>query len=189
MVKQNKKQEMSRRDFVKTIGVGIGALQTAGVGLGMLELTGCGSSATPPQPPPKIASWPIARQVYTTTQRQVCPVAISPAVPHLHPGDVSLYAKYGYSAWNIGGPLQHIVRTDLAPGYTGAPNVARLLLLLLHVRHSHCRQGISGAAHLHWLERAAMVPRPDCRRPIRRFCCRRRRSSTRPSRPSTRCTR
>jgi metallophosphoesterase (TIGR03768 family) len=127
VVKQNKKQEMSRRDFVKTIGVGIGALQTAGVGLGMLELTGCGSSATPPQPPPKIASWPIARQVYTTTQRQVCPVAISPAVPHLHPGDVSLYAKYGYSAWNIGGPLQHIVRTDLAPGYTGAPNAARLL--------------------------------------------------------------
>jgi metallophosphoesterase (TIGR03768 family) len=127
VVNQGKKQEMSRRDFVKTVGVGIGALQTAGVGLGMLELTGCGSSAAPPQPPPRIASWPIARQVYTTTQRQVCPVPISPTAPHLAPGDVSLYAKYGYSAWSIGGPLQHIVRKDLAPGYTGAPNAARLL--------------------------------------------------------------
>ncbi len=128
MVNQGKKRGLSRRDFVKTIGIGIGALQTAGVGLGILELTGCGSSATPPQPPaPQIAAWPIARQVYTTAQRQVCPVPISPAAPHLSPGEVSLYAKYGYSAWKIGGPLQHIVRKDLAPGYAGAPNVARLL--------------------------------------------------------------
>ena len=128
MANQSKKQGMSRRDFVKTIGVGIGALQTAGVGLGVLQLTGCGSSAAPPQPPaPQIVNWPIARQVYTTAQRQVCPVPISPAAPHLGPGDVSLYAKYGYSAWNIGGPLQHIVRKDLAPGYNGAPNTARLL--------------------------------------------------------------
>jgi hypothetical protein len=40
---------------------------------------------------------------------------------------VELYARYGYSAWNIGGPLQHIMRRDLAPAYTGAPNTARLL--------------------------------------------------------------
>jgi hypothetical protein len=128
VVNQSKKQGMSRRDFVKTIGVGIGALQTAGVGLGMLQLTGCGSSAAPPQPPaPQIVNWPIAKQVYTTAQHQVLPVAIAPTTRQLSPGDVSLYAKYGYSAWNIGGPLQHIVRKDLAPGYTGAPNVARLL--------------------------------------------------------------
>ena len=128
MVNQSKKQGMSRRDFVKTIGVGIGALQTAGVGLGMLQLTGCGTSAAPPQPPaPQIVNWPIAKQVYTTAQHQVLPVAIAPTTRQLSPGDVSLYAKYGYSAWNIGGPLQHVVRKDLAPGYTGAPNVARLL--------------------------------------------------------------
>ncbi|MFZ0314902.1 MAG: TIGR03768 family metallophosphoesterase [Candidatus Korobacteraceae bacterium] len=113
---------------MKTIGIGIGALQAAGVGLGMLELTSCGGTTAPPPPvPPRIVSWPIARPAYTTAQRQVCPVPIPPAAPHLAPGDVSLYAKYGYSAWNIGVPLQHIVRKDLAPGYTGARNVARLL--------------------------------------------------------------
>ncbi len=129
MVNQSKKQEISRRDFVKTIGIGIGALQTAGVGLGMLELSGCGSNTTPPpQPaPPQIVSWPISRQVYTTAQRQVCPVAVPPTALQINPGDVVDYARYGYSAWNIGGPLQHVVRRDLAPGYTGAPNVAQLL--------------------------------------------------------------
>ncbi len=129
MVNQSKKQEISRRDFVKTIGIGIGALQTAGVGLGMLELSGCGSNTTPPpQPaPPQIVSWPISRQVYTTAQRQVCPVAVPPTALQINPGDVVDYARYGYSAWNIGGPLQHVVRKDLAPAYMGAPNVAQLL--------------------------------------------------------------
>ena len=125
MVNQSKQQEMSRRDFVKTIGVGIGAIQTAGLGLGMLQLTGCGSSTTPPQPAPQIVTWPIAKQVYTTAQQQVLPVPIAPATRQLSPGDVALYAQYGYSAWNIGGPLSHTVRKDLAPAYTGAPNAAR----------------------------------------------------------------
>jgi metallophosphoesterase (TIGR03768 family) len=127
VVNQSKQQEMSRRDFVKTIGVGIGAIQTAGLGLGMLQLTGCGSSTTPPQPAPQIVTWPIAKQVYTTAQQQVLPVPIAPATRQLSPGDVALYAQYGYSAWNIGGPLSHTVRKDLAPAYTGAPNAARLL--------------------------------------------------------------
>jgi metallophosphoesterase (TIGR03768 family) len=96
------------------------------LGIGALELTGCGGSpASPVNPLP--VSWPIANQVYTTAQQQVLPVAISPSMPQLHPGDVALYGRYGYSAWNIGGPLQHIVRRDLAPNYTGAPNTARLL--------------------------------------------------------------
>jgi metallophosphoesterase (TIGR03768 family) len=117
------KQGLSRRDFVKTIGAGIGALKTIGVGIGALELTGCGSSPAQPQ----IVRWPIAKQVYTTAQQQVCPVAISASTRQLLPGDVSLYAQYGYSAWTIGGPLQHVVRRDLAPAYSGAPNAARLL--------------------------------------------------------------
>ena len=40
---------------------------------------------------------------------------------------MSQYAQYGYSAWNIGGPLNPVLRTELAPNYTGARNVARLL--------------------------------------------------------------
>jgi metallophosphoesterase (TIGR03768 family) len=120
-----KKLDMTRRNFVKTVGIGIGALQAAAAGAGVLELTGCGSPVAPPAPQP--VSWPIAKQVFTTAQQQVCPVALSPSVRQLHPGDVSLYAQYKYSAWNLGGPLQHIVRKDLAPDYAGAPNVSRLL--------------------------------------------------------------
>lgn len=121
-----KQLAISRRDFVKTVGIGVGALQGLGAGLGVLELTGCGSNPTHP-PSPQAVSWPIAKQVYTTAQRQVCPVALSPSVRHLRPGDVALYGQYGYSAWTVGGPLQHVLRKDLAPNYAGAPNVARLL--------------------------------------------------------------
>ena len=71
------KLDMTRRDFVKTVGIGIGALQTAAIGAGMLGLTGCGSSPVDP-PAPQVVSWPIAKQVYTTAQQQVCPVALSP---------------------------------------------------------------------------------------------------------------
>lgn len=115
---------LTRRDFVKTVSIGIGALQTAAVGAGVLELTGCGST---PDQPTQIVRWPIARQVYTTAEQQVSPVALSAATRQLHPGDVALYAQYKYSAWTLGGPLRHVVRKDLAPGYTGAPAVARLL--------------------------------------------------------------
>ena len=125
MANPGNKLNLSRRDFVKTVGIGIGALQTAAVGAGVLELTGCGGPVDPPTP--KVVSWPIAKQVYTTAQQQVCPVALSSTVRQLHPGDVALYAQYKYSAWTLGGPLQHIVRKDLAPTYTGAPSAARLL--------------------------------------------------------------
>ncbi len=94
---------------------------------GVGALTGCGGSADPVSPAPLPVSWPIADQVYTTAQQQVLPVAVSPSAPQLSPGDVGLYGRYGYSAWNLGGPLQHIVRRDLAPTCTGAPNAARLL--------------------------------------------------------------
>ena len=120
----------SRRDFIKTVGMGIGTLPALGLGIGALQLTGCGSgspSPAPPAPGPQIVRWPIASQVYTTAQRQVCPVAVAASAPHINPGDVVDYARYGYSAWSFGGPLQHVLRKDLAPAYAGAPNVARLL--------------------------------------------------------------
>lgn len=132
MTKQDENQllnRLNRRDFIKAVGVGIGAVQTAALGIGTLELTGCGGSPapTPPVPVPQIVRWPIARQVFTTAQRQVCPVAVPATAVEINPGDVVDYATYGYSAWNFGGPLSHILRRDLAPAYTGAPNVARLL--------------------------------------------------------------
>ena len=120
-------QGLTRRDFVKTIGIGIGSLPTIGLGLGTLGLTGCGSSPTPQPVPTPVVSWPIASQVYTTAQQQVCPVAVSAATPHISPAAVSEYATYGYSAWNLAGPLAYVPRKELAPAYTGAPNVARLL--------------------------------------------------------------
>jgi hypothetical protein len=86
VVKQDKHQGLSRRDFIKTVGIGIGAAQTVALGLGTLELTGCGGSPSNPVSPLPV-SWPIANQVYTTAQQQVLPIAVSPSAPQLHPGD------------------------------------------------------------------------------------------------------
>lgn len=120
-------RELSRRDFIKTVGIGISALPTVGFGIG--ALTSCGSSPQPQPPAPVIQTvrWPIASQVYTTAQRQVCPIAVPSTAPQINPGDVVDYATYGYSAWTFGGSLQHVLRKDLAPAYAGAPNAARLL--------------------------------------------------------------
>ncbi len=120
----------TRRDFIKTVGLGVGALPTIGLGIGTLQLTGCGGSSLPgpqPVPTPQIVSWPLSREVYTTAVRQVCPVAVPATAVQINPGDVVDYATYGYSSWSYGGPLSHVLRRDLAPAYTGAPNAARLL--------------------------------------------------------------
>lgn len=117
---------VSRRDFIKTVGIGIGALPTVGLGIGALQLTGCGGAPLSP-PSPQIVSWPIAAQVYTTAQQQVCPVAVPASALHINPGDVVDYVKYGYSAWSLDGGLSCPPRTELAPAYKRAPNVARLL--------------------------------------------------------------
>jgi hypothetical protein len=100
------KFDMSRRDFVKTVGIGIGALQTVAAGAGLLQLTACGGSPVEP-PTPQIVSWPIAEPVFTTAQQQVCPVAVPASAPPINPGDVGDYARYGYSAWGVGAPLSH----------------------------------------------------------------------------------
>ena len=88
------------------------------------HLAGCGSSNTPS---PQVAEWPIAKEVYTTAQQQVLPIGLSADTPQINPRDVPLYAQYGYSAWRTGAGLPYDKRTELAPGYTGAPNAARLL--------------------------------------------------------------
>jgi metallophosphoesterase (TIGR03768 family) len=83
------------------------------------------------------AGWPIAKDVFTTAQQQILPIRLSADTPQVNPADVPLYEKYGYSDWRVGpatnygqepGDLQaHDKRTELAPGYAGAPHTARLL--------------------------------------------------------------
>ena len=95
MADKAKKPGVSRRDFVKSVGIGIGAMQ--------LAACGSGSSPQPPNPPaPQVVSWPIAKNVYTTAQQQVLPVAVPPSAPQIGPGDVAQYKEYGYSAWTLG---------------------------------------------------------------------------------------
>ncbi|MGD0229199.1 MAG: TIGR03768 family metallophosphoesterase [Syntrophorhabdales bacterium] len=94
-----------------------------------LQLAACGGGGggggSDPQAP---VAWPIANQVYTTAQQQIMPVAVPPNTPQINPGQVSLYAQYGYSAWQAGPGLDYVKRTDLAPGYDkNASNAARLL--------------------------------------------------------------
>jgi metallophosphoesterase (TIGR03768 family) len=121
-------REFSRREFMKTVSIGLSMLPTVGLGIGTLELTSCGGSVTPHPPVlPQTVRWPIARSVYTTAQQQVLPVAVPATAIQINPGDVAQYAPNGYSTWKLGGPLSYALRKDFAPAYTGAPNVARLL--------------------------------------------------------------
>lgn len=89
-----------------------------------LQIVGCGCP-DPTQPPP--SEYPIAKDVFTTAQQQILPVGLPADTPRINPADVALYAVFGYSAWHTGPGLPHVKRTELAPGYTGAPNAARLL--------------------------------------------------------------
>jgi metallophosphoesterase (TIGR03768 family) len=75
----------------------------------------------------KVVDWPIAADVYTTAQQQILPVALSSDTLPINPNEVTLYEQDGYSAWQVGVALPHEKRTELAPGYAGAPNAARLL--------------------------------------------------------------
>ncbi|MHC9538487.1 MAG: TIGR03768 family metallophosphoesterase [Vulcanimicrobiota bacterium] len=65
--------------------------------------------------------------VTTTVKQQILPVAIAPDTPGIAPREVSLYETYGYSAWQVGPGLPIVKRTELAPLYNGAVNVARLM--------------------------------------------------------------
>jgi metallophosphoesterase (TIGR03768 family) len=91
----------------------------------LLQLGGC------------VAEWPIAKDVYTTAEQQLLPVALPADTPAINPKDVALYAEFGYSAWHTGPGTDyskdpaavqpHDKRAELAPAYTGAPNAASLL--------------------------------------------------------------
>lgn len=99
----------------------------------VMSLSACGSGSSTPSP----LEWPIATDVFTTAQQQIRPVAVAADTTKINPADVSLYKLYGYSNWlaapgtNYGtdanNPQTHEKRTELAPAYAGAANVARLL--------------------------------------------------------------
>jgi metallophosphoesterase (TIGR03768 family) len=77
-----------------------------------------------------IGSYPIAADVFTTTQQTVSPVALSLTTSQISPADLSLYDVFGYSAWQEGPSLSLTKRTDIMPaGYSGASvtNAGRLL--------------------------------------------------------------
>lgn len=92
-----------------------------------LQLVGCGCAdpADPANPQP--VEWPIAKDVFTTAQQQILPVALPADTPQINPADVPLYSVFGYSAWHAGAGLPYVKRTELAPAYTNAPNAASLL--------------------------------------------------------------
>ncbi len=71
--------------------------------------------------------WPISNTVFTTAQQQILPIGLSAGTPQINPADIPLYEQYGYSAWQAGDGLPYEMRAELAPGYNGASNEARLL--------------------------------------------------------------
>jgi metallophosphoesterase (TIGR03768 family) len=108
------------------------ALQSQLAGCGGATAAG-GGGTTAGQP----AGWPIATQVLTTTQQQVLPAALPAGTRAINPSEVPLYEALGYSAYLAGPgtsyghdpakPQPYDKRTELAPGYKGAPAAARLL--------------------------------------------------------------
>jgi len=104
---------VSRRDFLKFTTLAVPAVQLAACGGG-----GDGT--------PEVVQWPIAKDVFTTAEQQICPVPLAPTTPPINANELP-YSKFGYNAWTPKAGLQHLRLTSLAPGYAGAPNVARLL--------------------------------------------------------------
>ena len=91
-----------------------------------LQLAG-GGCVEPPAPEPEPAGQPIAKDVFTTVQQQILPIALPADTPQINPADVPLYETFGYSAWQKGAGLPYVKRAELAPDYNGASNVAKLL--------------------------------------------------------------
>ncbi len=104
---------VSRREFLKYTAATVPATQLAACGGG-----GDGSL--------EVVDWPIASAVYTTAEQQICPVGLAANTPPLNANDLP-YSLYGYNAWRPQPGLKHETLNALAPGYAGAPNVARLL--------------------------------------------------------------
>lgn len=108
---------VSRRVFLK-----YSVLAVPGV-----QLTACGGGGGGGNTyGPGVVEWPISTNVYTTAEQQICPVGLPANTPPINAADLP-YSKYGYNAWTIEGGLSHLKLQNLAPGYKGAPNAARLL--------------------------------------------------------------
>lgn len=103
---------VSRREFLKYSVLAGPAVQ----------LAACGGSAYSLEP----VEWPIAKEVYTTAEQQICPVGLPASTPPLNAADLP-YSQYGYNAWRTATGLKHEKVQTLAPAYSGAPNAARLL--------------------------------------------------------------
>ena len=78
----------------------------------------------------RLSGYPIASDVYTTTERTVVAVPVPATAPKLLPTDVAKYAQYGYGVWTYGPGLAIEKRLDLMPAsYLGSAtkNTASLL--------------------------------------------------------------
>ncbi len=136
---------LTRRELLKYVTGSAAFISLGSLGF----LSGCGGGGGGD---PAGQAWPIANQVLTTVDQQILPIAIPGSSPQIGPDQVSLYAPYGYSAWQIGPGLPYITRTDLAPAYSGASNVARLLMFFamtdVHIadKESPCQPIYDGIA-------------------------------------------
>jgi metallophosphoesterase (TIGR03768 family) len=107
---------VDRRTFLKYSVLAVPGFQLAGCGGG-----DGGASA-------QFMAWPIdGSTVYTTAERQIVAAALPAGTPQIRPAEVSKYAQYGYSAWQVGGGLAYADRFELAPQYAGAASRGRLL--------------------------------------------------------------
>ncbi|MGO8691995.1 MAG: TIGR03768 family metallophosphoesterase [Thermoguttaceae bacterium] len=126
---------MNRRKFLlTTLAVAVPAIAEAKTGrLGFRITTDGGGLLGTTQ----ATQWPIAKNVLTTAQQQILPIALSADTPKVNPAQVPLYEKYGYSAWQAGPGTSYSrdpgrrepydKRSELAPGHAGAAHAARLL--------------------------------------------------------------
>ncbi len=110
---------VTRRDFVKYSAGTVACLYLGGL------TAGCGSSSTTADH--QVVSWPISKEVFTTTQQQILPVPVSTTAPQLNPRDIDLYSEFGYTAWQAGQGLPITKWNTIAPDYNNAPNATRLL--------------------------------------------------------------
>lgn len=92
----------------------------------VIQVASCGGSGSGGGGGDPVLQWPISSQVYTTAQQTIVPVPVTNPVA-ISPDNLPAYATYGYSAWTTGPGVPCTKRADIASGYAGAPNAARLL--------------------------------------------------------------
>jgi metallophosphoesterase (TIGR03768 family) len=81
---------------------------------------------------PSVPTYPITRNVYTTLERTVTPIAVPPGAKQLLPCQISEYAKNGYGYWNPEGPGSPYLCPDMLTGNlnpTPPPDPSALTLL------------------------------------------------------------